>query len=785
MIEKGKDTSICCNYCGWKVPHDFIQRIKENAGSLFCEFCGIDIESNINKTSEKDNKENLKSIKKSMVSENSNWQKSQKFSVRLIIKDEDFPKIFKENLIIVISRLIYIYIRIWEQETNTLASRETITKSSFYNLACKIKPIIDRKVSNNFLGNLHKINIEEFEDWLRLLQKKLHTDESYLNHFKIFLLWLLKIVIKLISEMWEMKNIPTFHSTILNDLKNYNFSFATIEEEIRVGTNDITDNNATRLIKTIINQIYENKRALEQYNFRQKETNEFTFLKGKDIFYPQLEVLGSISPYNLGKFLGVSRSKARNWLKALDHNKIIKLPDLEFRKIRATIFRFFQGDGESIVKSRQIIKYAIETYMDKFYNSIDFITKIVLFLDECAIWEKIEQSKGDPHSLLSISKRMGMNQNYLLEIKKRIKNSKSNQFSKFFTLSTNILLLKYSNFKFKNRKSYEKFKTRALDIIFQEMVQQGIFSDENAELMKRQYSGLVYTLYALTKAKSKRFSLLKSKPENTGKDKKGIYTLSDLSRKIGGRKLLADYLLYEIFISRETLAEIKNHLDENKGYAPIECEFALNLLNEIPRIRLGQRPSYVGRLSHPILENFFRKLWLKLGIKSKHEFKFNYPNSVHRIDSALDVSKQQKLRDLLKSSSYSSLSKFKSLFIDYTIPNLVRCNLCVLNKISPEKKYLAKNRSVILVFYGIYSEKIFKTLQKKLNSLKLDYKKNIHFMDITEFIQLFTNNVDDLRELDEINTLIKKALDDDNEEALEELERKADDAFYDLSKYNK
>ena len=243
MIEKGSDTSSCCNYCGWKIPFDLMQKINENAGSLFCEFCGTKIKLSINNSSEKDNRENLEHAKQSMVSENSNWQKSQEYSVRLIIKDEDFPKIFKENLIIVISRLIYIYIRIWEQETNTLASRETITKSSFYNLACKIKPIIDRKVSNNFLGNLHKINIEEFEDWLRLLQKKLHTDESYLNHFKIFLLWLLKIVIKLISEMWEMKNIPTFHSTILKDLKTYDFSFATIEDDIRGGTNDITAKN--------------------------------------------------------------------------------------------------------------------------------------------------------------------------------------------------------------------------------------------------------------------------------------------------------------------------------------------------------------------------------------------------------------------------------------------------------------------------------------------------------------------------------------------------------------
>jgi len=575
-----------------------------------------------------------------------------------------------------------------------------------------------------------------------------------------------------------------------NDFKNYFLP----KPDLSSGVNETrplkysfnrNDNNATRLIKTILNQMYENKRALEQYHFRQKEKNEFTFLKGKDIFYPQQEILGSISNYNLGKFLGVSRSKARNWLIALDQNRIIKLPDLEFRKIRASILRFFQGEGESIVKSRQIIEFVIDTYMDKCYHKMDFIAKIVLLLDDSAIWEKIEHSKEDPHSLLSISKRMGMNPNYLSEIKKRLRKTESYTYSKYFTLATNIILLKYKSFKFKNKKNCENFKIGALDIVFQEMVRQGIFSDENADIMRKQYEALVYTLYALAKARYKRVSLLELKPFSMGKDNKGIYTLSDLSREIGGRKLFADYLLYEAFISRETLAKIKKLLDENKVYASIECEFALNLLNEIPRIRLGQRPSYVGRRSHPILENFFRKLWLKLGIISKHEYQFNYPNSLHRIDSTLEVRSQQKLIDLLKSSSDSSLSKFKTLFIDYTIPNLVKFNICVLDKISPEKKYLAKNRSVILVFYGIYSEKIFKTLQMKLNFLKLDNKKNIRFMDITKFIQLFTNNGDDLRELNEINTLIKKALDDSNEEALEELDRKADDALFDLSKQNK
>ncbi len=365
MIEKGKDTSLCCNYCGWKIPHDLIQQIKENAESLFCEFCGIEIELSINDTSEKDNSENLKSINKPFVSDNSNLKKSQKFSVRLIIKDEDFPKIFKENLITVISRLIYIYIRIWENETNTSASRKTITKSSFYDLACKIKPIIERKVSHNFLRNLHQISIAEFEDWLRLLQKKLHSDKLYLNHFKCFLLWLIKIVIKLISEMWEMKNIPFFHSTILKDLKNYNFSFAAIKEDNRVGTDDISNlrQKLSIEISTLIkkadgikdqeeNLLLKSREILEKHIERAKN-NEFIITKNANfkviaatIVFTALVSNNTMPKINIAKLSGIAYSSISRYytryFKELYPKKFSRVTSLYgFSKIKNIISLYF------------------------------------------------------------------------------------------------------------------------------------------------------------------------------------------------------------------------------------------------------------------------------------------------------------------------------------------------------------------------------------------------------------------------------------------------------------
>ena len=32
-----------CNYCGWKFPTNFIQKLSENSDSVFCENCGTEL----------------------------------------------------------------------------------------------------------------------------------------------------------------------------------------------------------------------------------------------------------------------------------------------------------------------------------------------------------------------------------------------------------------------------------------------------------------------------------------------------------------------------------------------------------------------------------------------------------------------------------------------------------------------------------------------------------------------------------------------------------------------
>ena len=233
MIEKSKNPSNCCKFCGWEFHQEIIQRIIENKEPVVCEFCGIIINvSNISPQEgfyeekfeiSSNSKEKGGKKKKSIVKNISKLIQPRKYSVGVIFGDDDFPKIFKENLIIVISRLIYVFIQEWEQDNNISVSRVSLERSIFYYIIKKIRHIYDKRVNVNFLNNLFRLDREDFEDWLRLLQKKLYLNKDYRTHFKFYLTWLIRIVFKLVSDMWDMKNLPKFQATILKDLKNYAF----------------------------------------------------------------------------------------------------------------------------------------------------------------------------------------------------------------------------------------------------------------------------------------------------------------------------------------------------------------------------------------------------------------------------------------------------------------------------------------------------------------------------------------------------------------------------------
>lgn len=200
-------------------------------------------------------------------------------------------------------------------------------------------------------------------------------------------------------------------------------------------------------------------------------------------------------------------------------------------------------------------------------------------------------------------------------------------------------------------------------------------------------------------------------------------------------------------------------------------------------MRYSDRAAYIGSMSHPVLENFFRKMWLKDIIFSHHEVEFNKPRSNHRIDSLLEISKQKQLKCLLKDSLNLDLGNYYTIFIDYTIPSLrsLRNRGGVLSKLCPDKHYIAEDRLLVIVFSGYYNDKIFDTLQDLFNNQNIPFKRNIRFFDIIDFAKLFKFNAVDIQKLEDINEIIQEAFLGDNK-SLDYLEKLSNSALYELRK---
>ncbi|MHA1473066.1 MAG: hypothetical protein ACTSQW_08225, partial [Promethearchaeota archaeon] len=261
-------------------------------------------------------------------------------------------------------------------------------------------------------------------------------------------------------------------------------------------------------------------------------------------------------------------------------------------------------------------------------------------------------------SARAVSLFMGLNRNYLSD--KQLREGSYEQYNKFFNLATNFLLLNRIDLDFKSDKHYTKFIDETMEIIFQEMVRKGIYSeDEVLAVQRTQFKALVFTLYAITKAMTNMYSQVRLDEMKTGKTKKFLYTWNKLSLDIGGVETLSQTLKYETVVTPEKNTLIKSILEKYKPFALEECMLAIDLIGEIPRLRYSNRASYVGSVSHPVLENYFEEMWLNMKIISQHEVEFNKPRSNHRIDSLLEIKKQAQLKELLEISLNEDLGKYE------------------------------------------------------------------------------------------------------------------------------
>lgn len=220
-----------CNYCGWKFPVDFLKQITENSNSAFCENCGTEI---IN--SNENANENLNSNREKVISDSnsatmkntkSNFSRiyeklrSEKEQIDRILDDSDFPLIFKENFILVICRIIFDsltdFADVSQLNTNQIELSEALISDIEYNL----EPIMNSRINDAFLTNLHKIPRKAFENHLKRFQSKLERSTHFRQDLKSFLRWLINMVFRLVPYNGDPERLPKFEQTIQRELKNF------------------------------------------------------------------------------------------------------------------------------------------------------------------------------------------------------------------------------------------------------------------------------------------------------------------------------------------------------------------------------------------------------------------------------------------------------------------------------------------------------------------------------------------------------------------------------------
>ena len=202
-----------CRFCGWKFP----LRYKEIQDLLFCENCGTKIFSE----NDKDYDLTTNSEEKINNIGSYNTIREENNPIARVALDSNFPDIFKDNLKLVISRLLYIHLGPKNSDQTIIKENEETVKEILDDIYDKISPIMNLRINDIFLTNLYELSVKEFLKWLKLLQAKIIQNNNFRKDFTIFLRWMIREVYTIITELWNRKKIPRFERIIRDDLKSF------------------------------------------------------------------------------------------------------------------------------------------------------------------------------------------------------------------------------------------------------------------------------------------------------------------------------------------------------------------------------------------------------------------------------------------------------------------------------------------------------------------------------------------------------------------------------------
>jgi len=217
-----------CRFCHSHFSVEILGKIEDDKEDVYCEICG-DIIKRVNDRynfNPPNIPENESKTKTNIMDRPGKLRKKLEpnpdalhYPIGRVFYDSDFPLTFKSNFIIVFSRLIcYSALRL--DRAGEIDLRDSDPSENVINdLYMATRVIQNKRIKSEFLNNLREMSTEEFEDNLRKIQAKIHSNRQYLEDFHVYSRWFIKRVFCIITEYKPNDQLTKFEKTILNDLQ--------------------------------------------------------------------------------------------------------------------------------------------------------------------------------------------------------------------------------------------------------------------------------------------------------------------------------------------------------------------------------------------------------------------------------------------------------------------------------------------------------------------------------------------------------------------------------------
>ena len=140
---------------------------------------------------------------------------------KLFETDRRFQEIFKQNLIIALSRLIYIKMKYMAQKRNAKVSLIDLDQNVIAKMAesTKNNVITLTEINPEYLNKLFGITLNQFNAAYQNLRTELNASKIYSESFRYFLQRLIKIVNLLLSGKRDKASLTNLEIVIIKDLE--------------------------------------------------------------------------------------------------------------------------------------------------------------------------------------------------------------------------------------------------------------------------------------------------------------------------------------------------------------------------------------------------------------------------------------------------------------------------------------------------------------------------------------------------------------------------------------